>query len=869
MKKEIGLLVILAVLISSYYFYNKNKTDINWQFFIDKQIGVKSVLNVGKNLTFDNDYIYFGDRIGNIYSISQSNGSINWVNKLDDHTPFEITQDDASIYISSFDSHIYKIDKKNGYIVWSYAIDNQYWPDTEIIFDNNDKYVFFADRGGNLYALNKDSGNEVWKKEFQTIDNAVDFKDGSIHFGFLTQNEDELMADHFPSKTIYTINKDDGSVTEERESLLSINLQKEKELLSFDKYDLKIESNVADQPALNLFDKNENLVWTYQTRGKINSKEVYQDKNRAYFLDINNQILSSIMIDPDPLEEDNIIKTNFIIEESFSSHDPFNISPISHIALNPHIRFEKESSRTEVIKQKIKEVSNYFKYVLDNFKQLFEFSINSKEENGYLEFSILHQDNFYKNKFTEVKINGEFENKLTNEKLKISGFYYDKNIWKVRAKLGQGEWNYQIKAVTPFWGKKFEGIVQVNKSSEARLKIKDNQFVLGENLFLPMGLQDAIIDLSRDGNKLNKMGHAFSNTPPTENYSFLPFKDYLELYKNDASMNIFRYGPDNWAPSIWENLSEPKHFEMDINGNYQGDFIVQEAKERGYKVIMSIFAFYSPHSSQEAFTKKSNRQVLEKYLDYVIARYGTSVDIWELANEAIPSQEWQDFVSDYLKNHDPYQHPITISLEEPELKNSNLLSIHYVAEVPNDNRDFVYKIETFNSKYDENMVKIISEFTFRKANHFSGSADWMRKYSWAFSFQNTGVIFWNTGFGYYENFETQNSNIYLGPEERYYLNNLRDFLPTMSAGSVSDLYYANDGGLAVFNLGDDKFDLFYLLNLNGNNQVLEFEVKTSGVATIINTKTGTILQEFPVGVKKQQLNLPYFDDDLAIKISYD
>ncbi len=865
MKKIINIIIIFVVLTFLYFFNGRNQEGINWEFYIDKQTGANSVLNIGRNLTFDNDFIYFSDGAGTIYSILQKDGSINWTSKLANHTPFEITQDDTSIYIASFDKHIYKLDKSNGYIEWSYVIESQYWPDTEVILDENDKYVFFADRGGNLYALDKNSGNEVWRKEFQAMDNTVEFKEGSIHFGFMTQNEDELIVDHFPSKTIYRVNKTDGLILEESEPSLDFKPVKTKENLFFDQDDLDIKRNVANQPALSLFDKDDNLIWVYQTKRKINFNEIYQYKNRAYFLDINNQILSSIIISSDPLEEEKIVQTNFKVEENFSSHGPFNVYP------NPHIRFEKESSITEVIKQKIKGISNYFMYILDNFKELFDFKINTEEKYDYTEFSILHQDNFYNNKFTEVKINGEFENKLTNEKLKISGFYYDKNTWKLRAKLNEGEWIYNIKVITPFWIKKFKGSLQVNKEKEPELLVKNGEFVVGENLFLPLGLQDAIVDLSDDGNRLNMMGHAFSNKPLEDNYEYLPFEDYLDLYKNESSMNIFRYGPDNWAPSIWKNLNDSEQFEMDINGNYEGDFITQEAKKRGYRVMMSVFAFYPPYSSKEEFSKKSNRLVLEKYLDYVVARYGASVDIWELANEAIPTLEWQKFISDYLINNDPYKHPITINLEDSRLDNSDLLSIHYVAEEPLDNKNFVYMIENFNTKHDQDMTKIISEFGFIKANHFPGSAEWLRKFAWAFSFQKIGIIFWNTGFGYFENIENQNSNIYLGPEERFYLKNLRNFLPDMSADSISKLYFENENKIAVFSLSDNNFNLYYLLNLDQSDksQVFEVDATSSGVGTFVNPKTGNKLQEFPVKEGKQQLSLPDFNDDLAIKISYD
>ena len=864
MKRFIILSTIFIILGGFYFLVNKKQSSINWQFLVENQIGAESVLNIGKNLTFDDKHVYFGDGRDTIYSLNQKNGQINWTSKLYNHTPFQITQDDSWLYIASFDSHIYKLDKKNGYIDWSFAIPNQYWPDTEAISDQNDDYVFFADRGGFLYALEKNSGREIWKKEFETIDNSKVFEEGSIHFGFLDQRENELVVDHFPSKTIYVVDKSNGSIISQEKSSLNIDLLQEKNFLSFDLYNLVIEKNVIKQPIFHLSDHEQNIIWSYQTRHKVNQKEVYRDKNRIYYLDDNNQILSSIVINDTVPNDRNFHKVNFEIEESFSSHGPFNVNP------NPHIRYQKEEKNWNL---NIKEKIDYCQYLLSNLSQIVQFTMNTEEKPDFLEFDILHQDNFYQNKFTQVKISGKFTNQFTREKLRVDGFYYDKNTWKLRVGLDPGEWRYTIRIHTPFWNKKFTGIALVSEKKQSNLSIDSNGFVLDEHVFSPLGLQDAFIESSRDGNPLNKLGYALQQTPATDrdDYRYLPLEEYLELYKNEVSMNMFRYGPDNWAPSIWQNLATPKQFAMDINGNFQGDFLVEEARKREYRIMMSIFAFYPPHSSREAFAKKPNRIVLEKYLDYVIARYAASVDIWELTNEAVPILEWQNFISDYLSKNDPYKHPITTSLEEPDLNNSDLLSIHYVAETPASNRDIVDKVIDFNSSYEQEKTKIISEFGFKDANHFANSADWLRKYAWIFTFQRTGIIFWNTGSHFYENLETENSNTYVGPEERSYLKTLTNFLPSINVTTVNRFYLNNEGKLAIYELEDENNYLFYLLNLGSADEVqkLAIEINKNGSVIFIDPKTGIILQKASVNKGQRELSLPAFKDDLAIKISYD
>ncbi len=864
--KQIGrVLLILIVLLTlgCFYYLFKSKQEANWQFLIENQVGAKSVLNIGKNLTFDDNSVYFSDGKNAIYSLSQKNGQVNWISKLYDHTPFQITQDGTSLYVASFDSHIYKLNKKNGYIIWSFAIPNQFWPDTEVAFDENDDFVFFADRAGFLYALDKNTGREVWKKEFVTIDNSKIFKEGSIHFGFLSQKDNELIVDHYPSKIVYTINKSNGVVTSQIKSSLDIRLKKPQYSFSFDDYGLEIKRNVINQPVFNLFDKNKTLLWSYQTKRKINLKEIYQYKNRIYYLDIDRKILSSILIKPAQSPESHDFRqTNFGVNENFSIHEPYKVNS------NPQVGYQLKKIDWRLI---IKEKIDYLQYFLSHFKQLYKFSISQEEKLNYIEFSLQHQDNFYDNKFTQVKVNGLFINQSTQEKIKTNGFYYDKNTWKLRVKLDAGEWKYAIKIKTPFLSKTFTDIIEIEKNSSPSLKIDNDQIFLGDNNFYPLGIQDSIKDLSRDGNPLNKMGYALSAVPTkaSKEYRYLPFTDYLDIYKNEAGFNIFRYGPDNWAPSIWSNLDNFQQFAMDINGNYQGDYILKEAQRRQYKIMMSIFSFYPPYSSQESFEKQKNKKVLKQYLDYVIARYAVLVDIWELANEALPPLKWQNFISDYLYAHDPYHHPITTSLEETELNNSDLLSIYYYLEVPKSNRDLVNKINDLNSKNEWHKAKIISEFGFKGANYFSNSLDWMRKCAWIFAFQKTGVIFWNTGYGFMSN-PAGNGNTYVGPQERFSLKILKDFLPSM--GVMANKFKITDQDqLAVYELESDKYHLFYLLNFDSDQKLTVFStiIKRNGLLIILDPKTGKILTKNKVNQGQSQIHLPVFQDDLAIKIIYE
>lgn len=853
--------IVITVFIVKMIFNQQQKNkSLNWQFFIKEQVGTNSELNIGKNLSFDNQSLYFSDSKDTIYSLSQNTGQINWLSEIGNHSPFQVMVDRDLLYVSSFDSHIYCLDKKTGYKIWSFAISNQFWPDTEVVFDENDSSVFFADRAGYLYALDKKTGQEIWKKEFKSIDSKKAFVEKTIHFGFIKQNDDQLIVDHFPSKTVFTINKNNGEIIEQKASELKADLSIKKSLFGFNNFNLTVEQNVINQPILHCFDKNENLLWSYQTENRINQNEMYQFSDRIYYLNADNNLLTSLYIGKNPNDK-SLKKNNFKILENFSTHEPYKENS------NPQITFELKKFDLHAFLQK---KSKKIIYLFKNFKEIFFFKIAPQEKDHYLEFDIAHQENFYQNVFTDVKIEAIFSNQ-NQQKIKVDGFYYDHNLWKIRAKLTKGAWKWQTKIKTPFWTNIQSGTIEIRKDFPKNLSINGDVFVTEDNeVFFPIGLEDIIVDQNKDGNPLNQLGNAKDKMPTIDpkEVSFLTFGEYLDLYANDAKINIFRYGPDNWAPSIWHDLKNRNNFKMEINGNLQGDIILNELQKRDLKVIMSIFSFYPPYTSEESINKKSNQDVLKEYLDYVIARYAASVDIWELTNEAAPSLKWQNFISDYLAKKDPYHHPITTNLENTQLKNSDLLSTHLYLKAPKNNRELIELTNNLQKK-DWKKANLISEFGFKGANYFEGSADLMRKFSWIFTFQKKGIIFWNIGGGIYENPET--ACIYLGPKERFYLNNLQNFIPRMQFPLTNDFQIIDEGKIVVYSLKDQNSNLLYLLNLDQTNvkqQRLPLKILRAGSLEIINPVNYTNISKIEVNENITEITLPYFEDDLAIKITY-
>jgi len=282
--------------------------------------------------------------------------------------------------------------------------------------------------------------------------------------------------------------------------------------------------------------------------------------------------------------------------------------------------------------------------------------------------------------------------------------------------------------------------------------------------------------------------------------------------------------------------------------------------------------FYPPYKTKEEIEKKENQEALEIYLDYVIARYSAKIDLWELSNEAEAHYLWYKFVTNYLKENDPYQHPISTNWETNSAKNLDFLSIHWYNPDSTDPGFLSNQIAYLNQKYqDSNQAILISELGFKNLSYFQNSSESMRIITWLSIFQKMGVIFWTQGQnGIYKNLD--NSNIYLGPIERSYLSILNNFLPeNMFLPIEKEFLLIPNLQTQVYLLKNNNFILAYLLKVDQsikNQDYLDLDIKDQARLQWINPKTASIIREEFLEKGEQKILIPDFNLDLAMKINY-
>jgi len=598
-------------------------------------------------------------------------------------------------------------------------------------------------------------------------------------------------------------------------------------------------------------------IWQYTPDSVTDNKEIYVNQNNVYFLNTYKNLIEKVIIDdknPNQLKMKNI---GFSYKENKKNHDPF-LEIKEKIPLN----------------WKIKEKWLQVKYFIKNFKNTSVFKLDVRDENGIIEISIINDEQLYRNKFTDLKIESVFLNEDKSE-IKIKGFYYDDSTWKIRFLPKQtGNYQYNIKIKSPYLVKKISGNIKVEKVESQFISIKNNQFTINnEVVFFPIGIQDVFVDHNYNGIVTDEMNDSSSLRPKIniDEYAYVNLENYLDNFKKEANLNIFRYGVENISPTLWQSFN-PKEFSMDINGGKFGDQLVRELKKRDFKIIMTIFGFYPPFRTKEEISNKENRRSLTIYLDYVIARFSPYVDLFELSNEAEAHEEWYEFVINYLKENDPNQRPISTNWETNKVQSLDFQSIHWYNKNETEPGFLSREINYLSKKYtNENKAILISEFGFKNYSWFENSSESLRILTWLSIFQNMGIIFWNQGQnGIYKN--QDNANIYLGPKEKNYLLSLNNFLPKdMKIPIKTERLVIKDSGTQIYLLSNQDLILGYLLKVNQESIQsfsLNLNLTKNALVQWIDPKTNFIVSEQIVEKNQLNLEVPNFKIDLAVKIKY-
>jgi outer membrane protein assembly factor BamB len=139
--------------------------------------------------------LYFGAG-GTVYSLSLTDGLINWSYKTGDviHTSPVISN--KRLYVSSFDGHVYAFDLRTGNLVWKFKSNGRnFFPQGEMMGNPavGGGMVYAGSRDYTLYAIDMKGGYCNWTRQFpRGWALPVTFRDTVLYVG--TSDDHELYA---------------------------------------------------------------------------------------------------------------------------------------------------------------------------------------------------------------------------------------------------------------------------------------------------------------------------------------------------------------------------------------------------------------------------------------------------------------------------------------------------------------------------------------------------------------------------------------------------------------------------------------------------------------------------------------------------
>jgi outer membrane protein assembly factor BamB len=879
LQRPLQLYLLLSCLFLICIFFANRNTQVA-TFLADNQHtgdfskynSANQIIRWGKYTTYgyfisspviSNDVIYVGETHGNaLRAIDVARGDLLWSFIAEGEIPFSPAVTGNTVYVTSGDGRLYALNKNNGTKKWEFRVPDFYSIASSPIVSNDTAY--FGSRDGYLYAINSNTGKMRWR--FKTgggIDTSPIITGNTLFFGSF-------------DGYFYAVNTLTG-----------------KERWKYQTGD-KIIGSPAEQDGIVFFGSRDSfvyalqtktgkLLWKVKTNGPIETPPTITD-NSIVIVNTNNT-LYSLNIKTGKQIWEKPFKSEAYTAASYKDATLYIGSSDNHLyALRKNDGKElwkyhsdgSIASATSLIKNIVLFTNRSGSlYILDRQSGVpyitneFSASSNTPSVGKYeiYELTVKHPSNSYQYPWLDASISATFKHE--DKSVSVNGFYYDKNLWKIRFSPDEiGDWNWKIhlsifgNIVKTIDGRfkatpsEKSGFIRNNIYNKASLSLDNGA------LFHPLGLQTCI-------GRYDDMGipfyGTFIDTKPVD------IDTYLKTYgSNGSGFNIYRWGADNCSFHLW-NFSQDERIQKTflIREGVWGDKLMKNLKENKFHIWMSLFSWSAPFAQDNNIPQMlKDVQIINPYLDYIVARYAAYVDVWEIGNEIHATREWITYISDYIRSIDPYNHLITTSWERPEMKEIQINAPHYYQSDTLESADTAFaKLVSMQNNWGKPLI--FGELGNQGANWDVDSAIRMRVHIWVGFFLNTGMIFWDaSNTKEYKN--NENANIYIGPEERLAVHTFEKFIQGISPDVHTLDMHSFTRGVRSYALRTPEQIIGYLYQ--GNSQTTRataqilVPVQFSHPHIIwIDPAKGTIIREGDMNTDIQ--TSPEFTIDIAYKIS--
>ncbi|MBA2750185.1 MAG: DUF5060 domain-containing protein, partial [Tatlockia sp.] len=398
-------------------------------------------------------------------------------------------------------------------------------------------------------------------------------------------------------------------------------------------------------------------------------------------------------------------------------------------------------------------------------------------------------------------LNGNYQNPFEDVRIRVTwtapdssiivtnGFYYSPGVYKARFAPNQsGTWNWSasitenngvpnLQTGSLLVGQQIsDGFVKRHPTNNFRW-LNDNG-----TPFNPIGIGDCVVEQPINNGAIRMGmdgGFTLPGFPP--DHLFVELDTYFSAYGNGSGnlrFNTFRWSVRNCSFDLKVSLSPSGNIYNDRN-SILGDTFVQKVKQYGMKLQMVLFNDSTTDVSPSGL----------RYIQYCLDRYGAYVDFWEVSNESADPDNIITAATNYIKANDPYGHPVSSSFTysvtpqvhdipaldftSPHLYEPTLPGNEFIADTIIVNRILEEGKKTFNKPIQ------YGEWGNAGSNWDPLSSLRMRLTTWTAFFNEASLIFWNT------TNPGSNINIYLGPEERGYIQVFQSYIKDFPAAQPS------------------------------------------------------------------------------------
>lgn len=924
-----GIAIFVAATLLLLILYRRGNFDIfhkSWKSFTTYG-GVRgNVIDIGKKIIYGTDYSKLNILdINNRYKLQTFD--------LNNGTPNPQYADNNFVYVVSADT-LWKIDYRKSAIVWKFTTERSYTLERSICVGNKvfagasdgsfyvvnkltgkliwsipgtlpansasrtvgnnvylgpdfwvkDKYVYLADRAGNFYALDINSGKVAWKYNIEsTIIGNFSIYKGRIYI--FSSDKKVYSVDLRTGKTIF--------IKDTEQQIICADIYKGR---------LIEQGDLGQLFSRNL--QNGNLIWKSESFGKglmcppnYNNDGVFsRDIGEVIRVDLNTgetkwinkglgQTNLSLMKVSRGLFGANYIYSGLdgrvwsingkgVVNWVFDAHSPIYSLPIT-VGKNLIIG----TSGAEFYK--INKFSGRNNTIID----IFEFNTSLEKthigQDDIVEIN-LKSNSIFNNPWNEGYLSALFSGP-SGKGIFVDGFYYDNNIWKIRFNPPEtGEWKYDLTwddhgSVYHRQGK----FTSTTDSSNSYIKIsKDNPKRLtldNKNIFNMVGWQQSVIDFNNNGSPLDDwttgIGAPLAST--TSSYidssvsaklNWVNLDEFINVYgPKGAGFNVFRYGVNNATVSPYNELLHPPIYSIS-NGKTMDELFIN-LRENDIHVWFTLFGFGMPYSLD---LSDSNKYLFESYIRYIIARYGAYVDIWELFNEYEAPGYIKEFLIGEINKYDYLKKPITTSPEDFGTPGIDIISPHwYETELLSQSSKATYDYINHFAKY--NKPVIFGEQGNAIFNWTPDSATRMRVRLWTAFMNNGAMVFWsNSSVRGLKQTPPFFANIFIGDEERLYVKNLQQFTYPVSLKAAPIKINLENKSIIGYGLVSEEQFLGYFVNTDKNrttkNIQTELSLPISGTLEWYDPKTGETVGRTECQRSVCLVKSPDFDTDIAVKL---